>query len=396
MRKRLTAPASSSRPIRPSRCKATLRDAAISVSAALIVRDESAFIEGCLASLTGLVDEIVLVDTGSSDDTLEKACRFPIELYSFDWCDDFSAARNFALDRARGDWILYIDADERLEVPDLAEWRGMLADTSKAGWRLRFYPRVGWTPYAELRLFRNDLRIRFVGVIHERMQDGVDQVCRSGRREVGFCNAGLRHIGYEGGQRHKVSRNVPLLREYLAKDPSRVYCWWHLGEMLLFAGDEESAAEAWRRGIEAARRAGVPGSASNAMPFYSLALLEHSRGIAIDDLLAEAVRRFPGHLALRWLACKRALERGEGEDVRAELERLAKLDPDSFSDPELAYDKMLFYVSRETLALCHFRAGRFRDAADWYRRAAASAPDPHACEVKAQLAEAKAASGFGS
>ena len=369
-----------------------MRGAAISVSAALIVRDEFAFIEDCLTSLTGLVDEIVLVDTGSSDDTIEKASRFSTELHSFDWCDDFSAARNFALDQARGDWILYIDADERLEVPDLAEWRGMLADTSKAGWRLRFYPRVGWTPYAELRLFRNDSRIRFEGVIHERIQRGVDQVCRSDGREVGFCNAGLRHIGYESGQRHKISRNVPLLRDYLAKDPSRVYCWWHLGEMLLFAGDEESAADAWRSGVEAARRLGASGSTSNAMPFYSLALLEHSRGIAIDGLLAEATRRFPEHLALRWLACKHALERGDGEGVRAELERLAAIDPDSFSDPELAYDKTLFsYASRETLALCHFRAGRFRDAAEWYRRAAAAAPDPRPCEVKAQLAEAKVA-----
>ena len=57
----------------------------------------------------------------------------------------------------------FIDADERLNVPDLVMWRDLVADEGKAGWRLRFYPRVGWTPYAELRLFRNDPRIRFVG-----------------------------------------------------------------------------------------------------------------------------------------------------------------------------------------------------------------------------------------
>ena len=59
------------------------------------------------------------------------------------------------------------------------------------------------------------------------------------------------------GQHHKISRNVPLLREYLAKDPSRVYCWWHLGEMLLSAGDEVGAAEAWQSGIAAARKHGT-------------------------------------------------------------------------------------------------------------------------------------------
>jgi glycosyltransferase involved in cell wall biosynthesis len=363
------------------------------VSAALIVRDESAFIEDCLTSLGGLVDEIVVVDTGSTDDTIDKAQRFPVTLHRFEWRNDFSAARNFALDQASGDWILYIDADERLEVPDVAAWRAALADASKAGWRLRFHPRTGWTPYSELRLFRNDPRIRFKGVIHECMQDGVDAVCLGDRLAVGTCNAVLHHVGYEGGQRHKVARNVPLLRGYLAEDPDRAYCWWHLGEMLLFAGDEEGAAEAWRGGIEAARRRATPRPTMDAMPFYSLILLEHSRGAPVEDLLAEATRLFPNHLALRWLYCKHALERGEGERVRADLEQLAAIDPESFSDPRLSYDKRLFsYASRESLALCHFRAGRFRQAAEWYRRAAPTSPDPRACEVRAQLAEAKAAS----
>ena len=70
------------------------------VSAALIVRDESAFIEACLESLVGIVDEIVVVDTGSTDDTIDKARRFPIKLHRFQWGQDFSAARNFAIEQA--------------------------------------------------------------------------------------------------------------------------------------------------------------------------------------------------------------------------------------------------------------------------------------------------------
>jgi hypothetical protein len=313
-----------------------------------------------------------------------------VKLHRFQWCNDFSAARNFALDQASSDWILYIDADERLEVTELEEWRAVLNDESKAGWRVSFYPRINWTPYSELRIFRNDPRIRFKGVIHECIQDGVDAVCLSDGLAIGTCNAALHHVGYEGGQRHKVARNVPLLRDYLAKDPNRVYCWWHLGEMLLFAGDEEAAAEAWLSGIEAARRAAAPRASMDAMPFYSLILLKHSSGVAVDDLLAEAMHMFPDHLALRWLYCKHVLERGDGESARGQLEELAAVDPDSFSDPRLSYDKKLFsYASRESLALCHFRAGRFREAAEWSGRAAPASPDPRACEVKAQLAEAK-------
>jgi len=80
------------------------------VSAALSVRDESEFIEDCLRSLAGNIDEIVIVDAGSGDDTIEIASRLPIKLGHFAWCDDFSAARHFALERVSGDWILSIDA----------------------------------------------------------------------------------------------------------------------------------------------------------------------------------------------------------------------------------------------------------------------------------------------
>ena len=360
------------------------------VTAALIVRDEADVIEGCLSSLADVVDEIVLVDTGSTDDTIDRAQRFPVKLHHFQWGQDFSAARNYAIEQSSGDWILYIDADERLDVCDPVAWHSALADRSRAGWELRFYPRVGWTPYSELRLFRNDPRIRFSGVIHERVHDDVDQVCRSDHLTIGRCTSAIRHLGYEGSVRHKVSRNVPLLRDYLTRDASRVYCWWHLGQMLLLDGDERGGADAWRKGIEAARAAAGEGPLSDAMPFFSLLLLEHSRGTAIDELLAEAVQLFPGHLALRWLACRYAVERGELDAAREGLEQLAAINPDTFVDANLSYDRRLFsYLAPETLALAHFRSGRFREAAEWYRRAAANASDPRSCEVKAQLAEAK-------
>jgi tetratricopeptide (TPR) repeat protein len=364
------------------------------VSATLIVRDESSFIEECLASLEGFVDEIVLVDTGCRDDTLQKARHFPIKLHSFPWCNDFSAARNYAIAQASGEWILYIDADERLNVPHRDIWNDVLADRGKAGWKLRFYPRVGWTPYAELRLFRNDPRIRFHGVIHERVQDSIRAVCESEGSEIDRCDVELHHVGYETDQRHKLSRNIPLLEAYVRQDPERVYCWWHLGDMLQMSGDEDAAAEAWRKGIEVARgQANRSYPLSNGLPFFSLISLQHSRGVRADDLIEESLRLFPEHLFLQWLHCQLSLERGNGERVRGQLETLAAIDPDQFYDPEVSYNKTLFtHACRETLALCHFRAGRFLEAAEWYRRAAAAAPDPQACEVRAQLAQAKSAS----
>ena len=361
------------------------------LSATLIVRDEAAFIEECLESLAGIVDEIVIVDTGSRDDTIERARRFPVSLHRFDWCGDFSAARNHAIERATGDWILYIDADERLLAPDPSSLRDMLADDGKAAWRIRLHPRLNWTAYAELRLFRNDPRVRFRGVIHERVHADVEAVCRCDGLQIGLSPLAISHVGYEGEQTHKVGRNIPLLRDYLAREPTRVYCWWHLGEMLRLAGDEDGARGAWRRGIEVVRaQASGLTSPSDSPPFVSLIALQAERKEPVDDLVREALALFPRHLALQWIAGKLAIEAGDHETARPILQRIAAIDADIFFDPDVAYDKALFsHLAREALALCHFRAGRFSEAAQWYRAAAGAAPDPAACELKAKLADVR-------
>lgn len=362
------------------------------LSATLIVRDESRFIEGCLESLVGKVDEIVLVDTGSRDDTIEKARRFPIKLSHFAWRDDFSAARNFALDQATGAWILYIDADERLEIPDRETLDAALADDTKAAWNLRFHPRLDWTPYAEPRLFRNDPRIRFRGVIHESMRPGIDDVMRADGKQTGTCAVTLRHVGYEDDQSRKNSRNIPLLKDRLARDPGHLYSWWHLGKCLRLAGDEDGAVAAWTQGIAVAKaHAPEARRLDDSACVLSLIKLKQDRGEAVDALLGDALAMYPGHLALRWIDATLSLERGELDAAEPTLELLSSIDADTFYDPQIAYEKTLFrYFAKEALALCCFRQGRYRDAARWYRLAAQFHPDPAACEIKARLAELRA------
>lgn len=363
------------------------------LTAAMIVRNEQTFIEGCLESLAGVVDEIVLVDTGSTDDTLHKAARFPVALHHFAWCDDFAAARNYALDRATGDWILYIDADERFQVPDRVLLRRVLDDDSKVAWNLRFHPRVDWTPYAELRLFRNDPRIRFRGPIHEQMRDSIDTVAVDDGLTIGNCDLVIQHVGYEDDQGRKNSRNIPLLRARLARDPDHLFSWWHLGQCLSLAGDDEGAMAAWTSGMEAAKR--VPPSSrkiSDALCAASRVRMRIRHGLDATALLHEAIYLYPDHLSLRWMEATLALERGDTETARPVLEHLAAIDPDTFFDPFVAYDKAIFrHLAKEALALCFFREGRFADAARVYREAAQHSPDRESCEVKARLAELRAA-----
>ena len=82
----------------------------------MIVRNEAERLPGCLESVADLVDEIVIVDTGSTDATKAVAARFgaKVKIFDFAWCDDFAAARNESLRRAGGDWVLWLDADDRV------------------------------------------------------------------------------------------------------------------------------------------------------------------------------------------------------------------------------------------------------------------------------------------
>jgi tetratricopeptide (TPR) repeat protein len=363
------------------------------LTAALIVRDESRFIEECLESLVGRADEIVLVDTGSRDDTIEKALRFPVTLHQFDWRDDFSAARNFALDQATGGWILYIDADERFDVLRSEMLRDVLADDRKIAWNLRFHPRVDWTAYAELRLFRNDPRIRFRGVIHERVHEGVDAVAHEDGKEIGDCQLALRHVGYENDQSRKNPRNIPMLRRRLDRDPDHLYSWWHLGQCLHLAGDDEGALAAWSSGTAAAQRL-PPASRklSDAQSADALIKLHLRRGDDVTALLREARALYPEHLSLQWLEATLALERKDNETARLLLQTLAAIDPEEFFDQRISYDKAMFrYLAKEALALCRFREGRFAEAAQLYRLAAEHSPEREGCELRARLAELRAA-----
>ena len=88
------------------------------LSLCAIAKNEEAALPKCLSSVKGVVDEIVLLDTGSSDRTVEIALDIGAKVYNFDWCNDFSAARNEALKYVQGDWVLVLDADEVL-VPEI-------------------------------------------------------------------------------------------------------------------------------------------------------------------------------------------------------------------------------------------------------------------------------------
>ena len=353
----------------------------------MIVKNEEAVLEGCLRSIAPLVDEIVVADTGSTDRSREIAVGLGARLVDFPWRDDFAAARNAALGEARGEWILYIDADERLTRGDRASAKAALDDPGLIAARPWFRPRSGFTLSREFRLFRRDPRIRFRGAIHEKISIDILRLAKESGLRIGEPDIELEHIGYDGPQEHKHRRNLPLLQAELAKHPEDVYNWHHLGRILEALGDEAGARDAWTRAL-AVIRGRQRTSAVDGPVYFDLLCLECARGNVDEALLAEAAARFPDNpLTLLWRG-NLALKAGRhGEAIEA-YEALTRIDPERFSDPEVAYEKRLFgELAFAALGNCHFQAGDFAASARWYAKAEAA--DPASLEYRAKHALAR-------
>jgi len=358
----------------------------------MIVRDEAAVLAACLESVRPVVDEIVILDTGSLDNSREIARSFGARVIDWRWRDDFAAARNEALAHSRGGWILYIDADERLRPVDRARVEALLDDPGKVAFTLRLHPRPGYTAYAEYRLFRNEPRIRFRGAVHEKIPPAIREVAAADGLSIGHCDLALDHVGYEGDQRRKHVRNLPLLRRQVEDEPTRVFLWTHLGTVLAGLGDDEGAERAWLQGIAVVRARGFR-DAEDCQPFVELIRARFERGDSVGALLDEASRLFPRHHLLNWVRARILMSGGEREvdAAMALFQELAAIDDDNFFDPEVAYDARIFGVfSYESLALCHFRRGDFAASERWYALAAAAEPDNPEHRTKMLLAAARA------
>ncbi len=363
----------------------------VTVAAALIVRDEEDFLPDCLSSLRGKVDEIVLVDTGSQDRTIAIAEQFGARIFHFDWIDDFAAARNRGLDEVRADWVLYIDADERLHTPQDRPLAELIAPEAIAAF-VRFRPKIGYTCYRELRLFRRDDRLRFKGVIHETFTPAAERIVASGEAVLGRTLVRLEHLGYERDPRLKAGRNIPLLRRALAAEPQRVYCWYHLAESLAAIGQTDEGVAAGLRGLEAAQTSPSEKQRANASLIYQmLARIALERGRDPLALIAEGLAVLPDDFALQFLEGRARLAAGAHERALEIATRLRAIDPDDLLDGLLAFDRRIFTELADDLAgIACFRLGAFAEAARRFSAAAACAAEAEPYRMKARAAAMKA------
>jgi glycosyltransferase involved in cell wall biosynthesis len=344
------------------------------LSAALIARDEEQFLGTCLRSLHGLVDEIVVVDTGSTDRTPDIAAAQGARVCTHPWTGDFGAARNRALDLARGEWILYIDADERVRAGTADGVRERLAEPGALGHRVMLHPRPGHSGYWELRLFRNEPDIRFRGIIHENIWPAIEarQAASGGR--IGRTGLVLDHEGYEGDQHRKHLRNLPMLERSLAADPTRVFSWCHLATVRGALGDESGAEQAWQQAMAlvAGKTEHQP---EDAVPFLHQIEAGLARGEDVTGPLERAQWLFAGNLQFVLLRAQVLMAAERYDAAIAALHQLVAAGQADDYDKSWGYDLRLFGVfAYDLLAVCHFKRGEFAAARQYYERAAGCEP----------------------
>jgi tetratricopeptide (TPR) repeat protein len=258
------------------------------VSLCMIARDEESHLARCLQNIKSLVDEMIIVDTGSNDRTKDIGRAFGARVYDMDWRDDFAAARNFSLSKASGDWILVLDADEVISAQDHSRFKALLqkangrpmgfsvvtrnythrANTVGVVFNDGGYPDeeagLGWFPSEKVRLFKNDSAIRFRYPVHEIVEPSLERagisiepfdipihhygkldealnirkaeayyrIGRAKLHELGDCPPALRELAVQAGNLEKFEEAIELWQQVIALTPDMAEAHVNLGTAL--------------------------------------------------------------------------------------------------------------------------------------------------------------------
>jgi glycosyltransferase involved in cell wall biosynthesis len=226
------------------------------LSLCMIVRDEQEMLPRCLSAVAGAIDELVVVDTGSTDATIEIARSFGARVIELAWTGSFAEARNVSFDAASGDWLMYLDADEVL----VGEDAGLLRSLTGRTWREAFYlAETSYTGDADdgtavthnaLRVFRNRPEYRFEGRLHEQISHRLPGYLPERIEATGIR---VEHYGYLGvvrDARQKSSRNIELLRLQQAECSPSAFLHYNLGCEYAAAGERAAALFEFERAWE--------------------------------------------------------------------------------------------------------------------------------------------------
>jgi glycosyltransferase involved in cell wall biosynthesis len=348
------------------------------VSLCMIVRNEAENLPECLGCVSGLVDEMVVVDTGSTDGTRAIAERLGARVFDFPWIDDFAAARNESLLHATGEWIFWLDADDRLDEPEREKLRAFFASlrNENAAYVMKCLcpSEPGQasgtdTVVDHVRLFRNDPQVRWQYRVHEQVMPSLR---RCGAR-IEWANATIRHVGYQDPvlRRAKLDRDIRLLERSLAADPNEPFVLFNLAYVYV---EQERFADA----IPVIKRSLARSHPADSIvrKLYAL-LVQCHRRLDQPTIALEACREgraiYPNDVEL--LFQEGLILRGMG-DYRGAEERLKELLQSREADHFASIDAGLRgYKARHNLAVLYQDQGRFDEAIAQWQAVTAERPD---------------------
>ncbi len=351
------------------------------ISLAMIVKDEADQLAECLRSAEGLVDEICVVDTGSRDNTLEIAKSFKARTSVFLWCDDFAAARNESLRLCSKDWILVMDADERLAPADISRLRQMARGPADYCYRLTTHNYTntvsvaefracapndplakgfaGWFPSTKVRFFPNRKGARFEGKVHELVNRSLEML---GLRIVD-SEVAILHYPYTKGPeriREKQELYLRLGHEKVQTNPADAKAYVELANQYADVGDYAQAAANYREALRL--------DSSNASVLKDLGAVLHL--IKRDEEARQALRlalKLDPSMGEAWRNLGVVLAEGKEWDAAIECFRQGISNDSNWKE------------GPRYLSVALEGAGRLTEAVDFSRRALESLPNSSDC-----------------
>lgn len=329
----------------------------MNLSACVIVKDEEKNLPRWLHCMQGLADELIIVDTGSTDRTVEIAQQAGAQVYEFHWQDDFAAAKNFAIEQAAGEWILFLDADESFAAEARAQLRPLLQTLQKkrlvAG---LISPLTSINPQNpeevvsrcyQVRVFRREKTIRYQGRIHERL---VNTDKEKVTREFRMSNLVIIHTGYYfDNAQAKGERNLRILKSEIGPEgrPTPDQCIYLADACLLLERYEETINYA-KQVLAQEDKVHILGMIQKAADRLLTAMYRSGRPLA-EQLMAadELINRHPDWPVLYWNKGRALYQAGALAEAAVQLRtaRMLYQDKDQTADSEqLREDTMVQYL----------------------------------------------------
>ena len=340
------------------------RQNSVRLSQCMIVKNEEKNIEKALGWAKAVAFEQIVVDTGSADRTVELAEKLGAKVYHFEWVDDFSAARNYAQERATGDWIVVLDADEYISPQDAKKLMVILAQIHADPGQYARYKALSCKlinvdddgrPRASLytcRVFRNTPEVRYKGRIHEQLDITAADILR-------VEDITIIHTGYSESARtekNKFERNIKMLRDELKREPDDMNIKAYLADSLSAGTDGDSRAEATELFSEVISKGGVVHSLLRIKAYNFLLhhyLDEAGRLSQCEEMCRKALEEFPGLLDFEYFMGCVLNNKGDYQAAWEILEKCeAKLSDAGYSDESIYIpsNPMLLYKQVMTAA----------------------------------------------